>query len=158
MSRIPKLTLGLLLAVPLAVAGQQPAPTSQTAPDKPADTRPNPDSSGVYHVAKGVTPPKVVYSVDPEFSDKARRKKINGICVVALIVDATGAPKDVHIRRSAADGLPAKFRSAAMSLDKNALNAVSQYRFDPGTFQGKPVPVEIAIEVNFRAYLNLTVC
>jgi protein TonB len=29
---------------------------------------------------------------------------------------------------------------------------VRQYRFKPATLRGKPVPVEVNIEVNFRIY------
>jgi outer membrane biosynthesis protein TonB len=39
-----------------------------------------------------------------------------------------------------------------MGLDENAVDAVRRYRFEPSTFQGKPVPVEIDVEVNFRLY------
>ena len=39
-----------------------------------------------------------------------------------------------------------------MGLDENALKAVTKYRFKPAMFDGKPVPVKIKIEVNFRVY------
>ena len=39
-----------------------------------------------------------------------------------------------------------------MGLDQKALNDVKQYRFKPATLQGKPVPVEVNIEVHFRIY------
>jgi TonB family protein len=39
-----------------------------------------------------------------------------------------------------------------MGLDEKALEAVRQYKFKPAVFNGKPVPVEINIEVNFRIY------
>jgi TonB family protein len=139
--------LGLLMALPLAAAGQPPAQDPQ---DK--SPRPNPDASGIYHRGQGVTPPRAVYTVDPEFSDKARQKKVSGVCVVALVVDPTGTPQKIHVRRSIADGVPAKLRSAALELDRNAMKAVSQYRFAPAIFQGKPVPYEIEVEVNFRFY------
>jgi hypothetical protein len=51
-----------------------------------------------------------------------------------------------------ADGVPVKLRSAALDPDQNAIKAVKQYRFSPGTFQGEAVPVEISIEVDFRIY------
>jgi TonB family protein len=149
MSRITSFALGLLMALPLAAAGQPPA---QDPRDKPPNTRPNPDASGIYHVGQGVTPPRAVHTVDPRFSDKARRKKVQGVCVVSLVVDPAGKPQKIHILRSLADRQPANLRSAALELDRNAMRAVSQYRFAPAIFQGKPVPVEIAVEVNFQLY------
>jgi periplasmic protein TonB len=96
---------------------------------------------GTYHVGGGVSAPSVIYAVDPEFSDEARRAKYQGICVVTLIVDSQGNPQRVRVTRP-----------LGMGLDQKALDAVRQYRFKPAYFQGKPVPVEISIEVNFRIY------
>ncbi|HEX5235011.1 MAG TPA: energy transducer TonB [Silvibacterium sp.] len=116
------------------------------------ESRPNPDASGVYHAGKGVTPPQITYSVDPEFADKARRKKLGGTCIIAMVVDGTGTPQDVHIVTSIASSVAPKLRSAAKGMDENAVKAAKQYRFKPGTYQGKPVPVEIQIEINYRIY------
>ncbi len=96
---------------------------------------------GVYHVGGGVSNPTLIYAPDPEFSDEARRAKYQGVCVVGLIVDAQGNPQRVHI-----------VRPLGMGLDEKALEAVKQYKFKPAIFRGKPVPVEVDIEVNFRIY------
>jgi hypothetical protein len=61
-------------------------------------------------------------------------------------------PQDIHISQSAADNRPAKLRSIGPLFDRQAMYAVSQYDFEPGTFQGKAVPVELKIEVNRRIY------
>ncbi len=96
---------------------------------------------GVYRVGGGVSAPQLIYSVDPEFSDEARRAKYQGVCVVSLIVDAQGNPQRVQV-----------VRHLGMGLDEKAVEAVKQYRFKPAYLQGKPVPVEVDIEVNFRIY------
>lgn len=96
---------------------------------------------GLYHVGGGVAAPQVIYSVDPEFSDEARRAKYQGICVVSLIVDTQGNPQRVQV-----------IRHLGMGLDEKAIEAVKQYKFKPAMLQGKPVPVEVNIEVNFRIY------
>ena len=88
-----------------------------------------------------VAAPKVIYAVDPEFSDEARRAKFQGICVVALIVDAQGNPQRVHA-----------VGHLGMGLDEKAVAAVKQYKFKPATLQGRPVPVEVNVEVDFRIY------
>ena len=43
-------------------------------------------------------------------------------------------------------------RKLGMGLDEKAIEAVRQYRFKPGLLNGKPVAVEITIEVNFHIY------
>jgi periplasmic protein TonB len=96
---------------------------------------------GVMRPGGGVSAPQVIYSVDPEFSDEARRAKYQGICLVALIVDAQGNPQRVHV-----------VRPLGMGLDEKAVEAVRQYKFKPAYYQGHPVAVEVNIEVNFRIY------
>lgn len=115
---------------------------------KPSDL----DRGGGYKPEDGVVPPKVLYAPNPEFTDKARRKKLGGTCVVSTLVDEQGTPRRVEVVKSIADGLSPKLRSAAMSLDQNAVKAVQQYRFQPATRQGKPVPYKLKIEVSFRIY------
>jgi TonB family protein len=96
---------------------------------------------GLYHVGGGVSPPVVIYSVDAEFSDEARRAKYQGVSIVSLIVDTQGRPQNVRV-----------VRKLGMGLDEKAVEAVRQYRFKPSVYQGHPVPVEVTIEVNFRIY------
>jgi TonB family protein len=96
---------------------------------------------GIYHVGGGVAAPQLLFAPDPEFSEEARRAKFQGVCVVSLVVDAQGNPQRVQV-----------VRHLGMGLDQKALAAVKQYRFKPATLQGKPVPVEVNIEVTFRIY------
>lgn len=58
-----------------------------------------------------------------------------------MIVDANGNPQQIHV-----------VRSLGMGLDEKAIEAVKQYRFVPAMYKGKPVPVEINIEVRFQVY------
>jgi protein TonB len=96
---------------------------------------------GVMRPGGGVSAPVLIYSVDPEFSDEARRAKYQGICMVSLIVDAHGNPQHIQI-----------VRALGMGLDEKAEEAVKQYKFKPAYYKGKAVPVLINVEVNFRIY------
>jgi periplasmic protein TonB len=96
---------------------------------------------GLYQVGGAVTAPKLIYAIDPEFSDEARRAKFQGDCMVSLIVDVQGKPKQVRV-----------VHHLGMGLDERAVAAVKQYRFKPATLKGMPVPVEINVEVIFRIY------
>jgi periplasmic protein TonB len=119
---------------------------SQVAPQQ------SPDASGKYHVGDGVSPPKLVYAPDPEYSEKARRKRVQGKIVLSLTVDPQGRPQDVRVLHSLAETLDKKFQAAAVDLDENAVKAVKQYRFDPALLKGKPVSVETTVEVSYRIY------
>jgi len=89
----------------------------------------------------GVTNPIPIVSPEAEFSDEARRQKYQGVCMISVIVDAHGNPQN-----------PRVVRSLGMGLDEKALEAVQRYRFKPAMKDGKPVPVTITVEVNFRLY------
>lgn len=95
----------------------------------------------VRTVAGDVTPPKVINKVDPDFSTEARKKKFQGVVTVALIVDTKGRPQNVHVTHG-----------VGMGLDENAVAAVKKYKFTPATENGKPVPVAINVEVDFRIF------
>lgn len=87
----------------------------------------------------GIKPPKAVYAPDAEYTDKARRKKINGSVVVSLIVTPEGTVRD-----------PKVTTSLDKDLDRQALATLSKWKFEPATKDGKPVSVRISTEVSFR--------
>lgn len=151
------LSIRMVMALLLLVLGASPMQgiphqtTTTPAINEQEASSPNPDASGIYHGGKGVTPPLLIYSVDPEFTDKARKKKLSGTCIVSMVVDVTGTPQNVQVVESIASSNP-KLQSAAKGLDENAIKAARQYRFKPGTYQGKPVPVEIKVEIDYRIY------
>jgi TonB family protein len=95
----------------------------------------------IYVPGHGVIAPTVVYAPEAEFSDEARHNKYQGVCMVSVIVDTRGNPQNAHV-----------IRWLGMGLDEKALQAVHGYRFKPGTKDGKPVPVEITVEVDFRMF------
>jgi periplasmic protein TonB len=94
---------------------------------------------GAYHVGAGVHAPRVIYRVDPEFSEEARQNKWQGVVILKVIISKDGKPQDVRVQRS-----------LGMGLDEKAVEAVKQWRFAPGTKDGQPVPVEVSMEVSFR--------
>lgn len=89
--------------------------------------------------AKGVTLPVVIYKVDPEFSEEARKSHYSGSVLILAEVDASGKPRNLRVARS-----------VGMGLDEKALEAVSKWRFKPGTKDGKAVAVAAVIEVSFH--------
>jgi protein TonB len=96
---------------------------------------------GYAHPGGGISSPKLIYAVDPEFSDEARRQKYQGVVVLSIIVDAQGNPQRIRV-----------IRPLGMGLDEKAVEAVKQYKFKPAMEGSKAVPVEINIEVNFQLF------
>lgn len=162
---IPVLTVWLALFAQQAItptpAPPPTQPSTQSAPETP-DTSPTPskridwahapcaaDASGAYRGPIGMKNPILIYKVDPEWTKDARKMKIQGLMLVNLIVDEKGKATNVHVLRSITGTVPEKLRAAALPLDQKAVDAVSHYRFKPGRCNGKIVPVEMNVEVNF---------
>jgi len=89
----------------------------------------------------GVTAPTLTYGRNPEYSEAARRARLNGKVLLSLVVGPDGMPQDIKVTRPLGSG-----------LDENAIDAVAQWRFRPGTKDGKPVAVAIDVEVMFQYY------
>jgi protein TonB len=94
---------------------------------------------GVYRIGGGVSAPAVLFKVEPEYSEEARKAKWQGTVVLSLIVDDKGRPQELKI-----------VRSLGLGLDQKAIEAVMKWRFKPGMKDGKSVAVIATIEVNFR--------
>lgn len=132
--------------------------STQSIPDSPVPQiqapRPNPDANGVYHFEKGIVSiPDLIYSVEAEIPEKARKRNLPCVTKIRVIVDVDGHVREAQIIRSASERYrEKKDHEAAVLFDQQALIAVRQYRYRPGMFQGKPVPVEEEIEVQFLVY------
>lgn len=58
---------------------------------------------------------------------------------MALLVDTDGKAQQVHVEQS-----------LGPNFDKTAIAAIQKYRFKPAMQYGKPVPVKVCVEVNYR--------
>jgi len=122
--------LQLLLLASLVRIGKTQDATAQAGADEPLE------KIGV----NGVKAPFPTNSVSAEFPDEARHKNRSGLCIVSMIVDAKGLPRNVKVQRCT-DSLFAE----------SSLEAAKQYRFEPAkNAEGKPVSVVISVEVNYE--------
>ncbi len=122
-------TCASALALRMNVA--TPADTSTNQTRNPSDTSTLPSH------------PTLISSKPPEFpaASMAKKEKINGNVLVALIVGKDGVPKHVAIKK----GLRPDF-------DQSAIDAVKQYRFKPALLHGNAVEYPLFIEVNFQRF------
>jgi D-alanyl-D-alanine dipeptidase len=88
-----------------------------------------------------ITPPKVLKRVQPEFSIEARKHKIDGTVHLMVTIDVNGKPGDIRVVQGLGYG-----------LEEKAVEALKQWRFEPGMENGQPAPVTVKVEVNFRLY------
>ncbi len=96
---------------------------------------------GVYKVGGGISAPTATSAPDPDYTEEARRAKKQGTCVLWLIVDSSGHPRDIRV-----------IRGLGFGLDAKALEAVKQWKFQPALKDGRPVDVQISVEVEFHLY------
>ena len=94
---------------------------------------------GAYRVGGGVTAPTLVFKVEPEYSEEARKAKFQGVVTLYLEVNERGMPQN-----------PRVIRALGLGLDEKAIEAVMKWRFHPGLKDGKPVTTQAQVEVNFR--------
>jgi TonB family protein len=92
----------------------------------------------VYQPGEGVTVPSLIKEVKPTYTEAAMRRRAQGTVVTSCVVLADGTVGDVTVTTS-----------LDSDLDQSAIAAVKQWRFKPGTKDGKPVPVQVSVELAF---------
>jgi len=130
MKRTPVLAFALLmfLTLPSRLVCQD-TPAQETYKGEPlCSTR-----RGVY--------PHRVYTPDPSYDDKDRKKRTQGTVLLSTIVTKEGETADIKVEKTLTPG-----------LDKEAVKAVSRWKFDPMIIDGKSCATRIKIEVEFRLY------
>ena len=77
----------------------------------------------------------------PQYTPEAMQARIEGTVIMKAVIRTDGTPTDIEITRS----LDSRY-----GLDKQSMTALSQWRFEPGLKDGKPVPVLVTVEMQFR--------
>jgi len=96
--------------------------------------------SQVYLPGDGVTLPSVAKRVNPNYTSEARDQRIEGVVGLSCVVQPDGRVTDISVTQSL---------DAVFGLDKNAVEAMGQWEFKPGTKNNKPVAVKISVQMNF---------
>jgi protein TonB len=87
----------------------------------------------------GVTAPILLTKYEPEYSEEARKSRLQGTVLLRIEVDTHGTAQNITVRRS-----------LGLGLDDRAIEAVKKWKFSPGKVNGKPATVVAYVEVNFR--------
>jgi protein TonB len=112
---------------------------------------PQPDANGIYHTGNGIGVPQCIHKALPETTEEARKRKTSGVALVRIVVEPDGTVGSAQIIKSVAEAYKNKEdHDAALTLDAKAVDAARQYRFEPTIVKGKPVALELKIEINFQ--------
>ncbi|MEO8218546.1 MAG: TonB family protein [Acidobacteriota bacterium] len=101
---------------------------------------PGNEISGPRHVGNGVTAPRVLQRVDPRYPNILLKTGMAGTVVLQCVVDTSGRIESVSVLTS-----PNKL------FEQSAIEAVRQWRFKPGSFEGRPVATIFELTVHFQS-------
>jgi TonB family protein len=88
---------------------------------------------------EGTRKARVIYRVEPQYTEDARANKISGTVVLTLTVDHEGLPQNIQVKKS-----------LYPSLDQSAIEAARKMRFEPAMKDGQAVSMFISVEMNFQ--------
>jgi len=103
------------------------------------DAPPVAEPEGPIHVGGDVQKPEKISAPQPQYTEIARKARIQGVVIVQAIIDKQGNVTNVKVLK----GLP-------MGLSEEAVSAIKSWTFKPATLNGKPVDVYYNLTVNFR--------
>jgi TonB family protein len=87
------------------------------------------------------SPPRAIYQSPPEFSERARREKKQGVVTLGLVVNEKGIPENVRV-----------ITPLGYGLDEQAIDCARKWRFEPAEKDGKALAVSIAMQMDFHLY------
>jgi len=90
-------------------------------------------------VSGDITPPVKVSGPNPQYTEEARRERIQGVVVVEATINCVGEVTAVRVLQ----GLP-------LGLTEAAVESVRRWRFQPATLDGRPIAVLYNLSVHFR--------
>ena len=92
-----------------------------------------------YVNGEGVSKPKALKTVDPDYPEALRASKIQGRVLLGIVVDEAGRVGNAEVLKSL-DPL----------LDQKAIESVMRWKLDPARKDGNPVRFKATVEINFK--------
>ncbi|MCU0303115.1 MAG: energy transducer TonB [Thermoanaerobaculales bacterium] len=106
-------------------------------PDAPPP--PEPEGPVRFVVGGNITEPVKLSGPNPVYPEAARRARIQGVVVLECTIGKDGTVREVKVLRP----LP-------LGLTEAAIDAVTKWKFEPSTLNGKPVEVLYILTVRFN--------
>jgi TonB family protein len=123
------------------IRGATPVRSARVTPEEATSSERSDGGHGTmkFEPNGDVTEPKLIYKVNPRYPEEARKNKIMGDVVCRTVITAEGEVSDVEIVESEDE-----------IFNQATIDAVSQWRFEPATLEGKPVDVYYVVTVRFN--------
>lgn len=90
-------------------------------------------------IGNGVTAPRAILSPDPDYPQAGKDAKISGQEILLVVIGKDGQVQQIKV-----------IKSLGHEFDTNSIEAVKKWKFEPAQKDGKPVPVEVRIEIVFN--------
>ena len=99
---------------------------------------PPPEPKEPIQVTEDVTHPEKISAPQPQYTEIARKARIQGSVILQTTIDKNGDITDVKV-----------LKGLHMGLSEAAVASVRQWKFKPATLNGKPVAVYYNLTVTF---------
>jgi protein TonB len=94
--------------------------------------------AAVLPIGGDVKPAHLLSSVPPAYPSLAKTQRIEGAVRIDAVVDPNGRISSM------------KVMSGPALLHQAAMDALHQWKYQPATLDGKPVPMHLTVTVQFR--------
>jgi periplasmic protein TonB len=124
--------------VPGGVVGGVVGGLPEALPPPPPPPPPPPAPSAPVRVGGKIQPPTLIRRVEPAYPPMAVSAHLQGIVILEAIVNEEGIVTEVKV-----------LRSVNPLLDREAVNAVRQWRYAPVILNGTPVKFVLSVSLSF---------
>ena len=97
----------------------------------------------VYRSGNGVSAPRLIKNVYPQVRWAWIKRDVNGAVLLRCVVDRDGVPTRLEI-----------VQPLDQEIDMASLDALRQWRFEPGQRDGKAVLVEVSVTMAFTSKMK----
>ena len=87
----------------------------------------------------GITAATLLWKVEPEYTDEARKARVSGMVAIVAEIGVDGRAHNLRVTSS-----------LGLGLDEKAIEAVQRWKFRPGHRDGVPVTTSALIQVTFH--------
>jgi len=96
-------------------------------------------TENVFSMADIDQKPRAVFQAAPQFPSALRGKKLEGVVTLIFVVDAKGKVLDPRVEKS-----------THPAFERPALEALRQWKFEPGLKGGQRVPCKMRVPIRFQ--------